>query len=178
MTLSYIYRLDLFISYAYLELDSTGEGLYRLLYDVQVRTKWDSQVVAAFEVIENLAPDVVHYYMRNKAPWPFSDREFVEKRYTRRRDNGDIEIVYSDAPHPSYQEPDGSKKLERGRTIFGGQIFRRRVSLDTGEPTLLVTLVSQADMNGAVPAKIIKQTLPTSLFKWYRSIKTQLLASN
>lgn len=40
--------------------------------------------------------------MYNKAPWPFSDRDFVEKRYTRYRENGDIEAFYIDCPHPDF----------------------------------------------------------------------------
>jgi len=156
-----------------LEVNAEPEQIYKLLYDTELRKTWDKNSVLEFKELSKPQEDAVVYYMLNKAPWPFSNRDFVEQRLTRRRENGDIEVFYSNCE--SQEAPQTDSKVERGRTVIGGQVFRRRVSLKTGEPTLLVTLLNQAEMNGKIPAKALKETLPTSLMKWYRSVKNQLV---
>mmetsp|Transcript_28626 Transcript_28626/g.28258 ORF Transcript_28626/g.28258 Transcript_28626/m.28258 type:complete len:173 (+) Transcript_28626:512-1030(+) len=155
-----------------MEINANPIDLYFLLYDVDTRKQWDKSSVGEFIEIYK-TEDVVGYYMLNKAPWPFSDRDFIERRFIRKRDNGDIEVYYREYPAQDFQPP--KSKAERGRTLFGGQIFRKRVSQISGEPTLLVTLVSQADMSGKIPVKAFEETLPNSLLKWYRSVRKELV---
>lgn len=155
-----------------MEINASPEELYFLLYDVETRKTWDKASVGEYVEIYK-TQDVVGYYMLNKAPWPFADRDFIERRYIRKRDNGDIEIYYCQHDEPDYQST--NKKAERGKTIFGGQIIRKRISKVSGEPTLLVTMISQADMNGKIPAKALRETLPASLIKWYRSVRKELV---
>jgi hypothetical protein len=107
--------------------------------------------------------------MLNKAPWPFSDRYFIEERNMRYRSNGDIEVLHKDVQ--SDYVPKCAGKAEKARTIVGGQIIRRRIDPFTNQPTLLVTLINQTDMGGKIPPKVLSTTLPSSLIKWYRTVK-------
>jgi hypothetical protein len=65
------------------------------------------------------------------------------------------------------------EKVERGKTIFGGQIFRS-VRIKTGS-SLIVTLISQAEMGGKIPSKAVKDLLPLSLINWYKAVRKELL---
>ena len=154
-----------------MELNVEPEDMYDIIYNPEVRKKWDTSI-ADYHIINQISDDVIHYYMLNKAPWPFKDRDFTEVRYIRRRVNGDMEIYFTGLAHHEYPEP--KDKIIRGETIIGGQIFRKRISPITGEPTLMVTTICQADMRGEVPKKVLKVTLPSSVLKWYRSVKKQL----
>ena len=81
------------------ELDLTPDDLYAVLYDVELRKQWDSDSVLEYEEFEHPYSDSVLYYMVNKAPWPFSSRDFVERRLIRRTSEGDIEIVFFNIEH-------------------------------------------------------------------------------
>ena len=154
-----------------LELDVEPELLYDILYDPTARKKWDSSI-GDYKIINQIRDDAVQYYMLNKAPWPFADRDFVETRYIRRRNNGDMEIFYQASESEEFLE--SGNKVIRGQTIFGGQIFRKRISPNTGKPSLLITTICQADLKGEIPKKLLKITLPSSMLKWFRAIKKQL----
>ena len=156
-----------------MEIDAEPEDMYDVIYNPIIRKGWDNSIGAYNEIIRP-SDDVIHYYMLNKAPWPFKDRDFTEIRYIRRRVNGDMEIYFSALGHQDY--PEVKEKAIRGETIIGGQIFRKRISPITGLPTLMVTSICQADMKGEVPKKALKVTLPSSVLKWYRSLKKQLQA--
>ncbi|OMJ94570.1 hypothetical protein SteCoe_2215 [Stentor coeruleus] len=154
-----------------MELDAYPQDLYEILYLPEYRMRWDTDIQIFYE-IGHLAEDAVQYYMHNKAPWPFKDRDFVETRYKRNRVNGDIEILYLSLDHNEF--PEKKEKAIRAETIIGGQIFRRRVSLSNGKPSLYVTTIFQADMKGDIPKKALKITVPTNILKWYRTVKKQL----
>jgi hypothetical protein len=155
-----------------MELDLKPQDLYFILFDVSTRMSWDSSSVLEYVEFEKLSHDCVLYYMQNKAPWPFSNRDFVERRFTRQRKNGDLEVFYSAISHSAYAE---RSRVERGATLIGGQLFRRKLKPD-GRFTLIVTSISQADMKGKVPAKVLQETLPSSLEKWYRSVRAVVQA--
>ena len=109
--------------------------------------------------------------MLNKAPWPFQDRDFVETRYVRKKVNGDIEIYFTGSYHKDY--PEDKNKAVRAESIIGGQIFRKRISNITGQVSLMITTIFQADMRGEIPKKALKFTFPTSVLKWFRDVKKQ-----
>ncbi|OMJ72103.1 hypothetical protein SteCoe_29530 [Stentor coeruleus] len=153
-----------------MELNADPEDLYKVLYSPDIRKKWDVNIEQFFE-ITNKSQDVVEYYMHNKAPWPFADRDFVESRFIRKRINGDIEILFMSLELKDY--PENKDKAIRGETIIGGQIFRKRISPVTGKPSLYVTTICQADMKGEIPKKLLQITLPSSFLKWYRTVKKQ-----
>mmetsp|Transcript_16388 Transcript_16388/g.29629 ORF Transcript_16388/g.29629 Transcript_16388/m.29629 type:complete len:402 (-) Transcript_16388:287-1492(-) len=155
-----------------MEMDLKPQDLYYVLYDVNTRLGWDSGSVVEYAEFEKLSHDCILYYMQNKAPWPFSNRDFVERRLLRTRRNGDLEIYYSAISHSAYPE---RNKIERGMTIVGGQIFRRKQNAN-GSYTLMVTVISQADMKGKIPAKALQETLPSSLEKWYKTVRAAVIA--
>jgi hypothetical protein len=153
-----------------MQVDAMPEDLFLLLYSTEIRKEWDKSVAEFYE-IEKIGLDVVKYYMLNKAPWPFTDRDFVEMRYCRRKENGDIEIYYKESESEEVKERE--IKVERGKTLFGGQIFRS-IS-EKGMKSLMVTLISQADMGGKIPPKALKDTLPLSLINWHKAVRKELL---
>lgn len=158
-----------------MQVNANPEDLQFLMYDLEARKSWDKASVLTFVEISKISSDASCFYMLNKAPWPFANRDFVEQRLVRRRDNGDIENLTLEITHPDYPVV---KKVERARTVLGGTLFRKRISKLTGEPTLLVTMITQADMNGVIPAKFISETLPSSLLKWYKTMQAELLKKN
>lgn len=151
-----------------MKVDADPQVLYDLLYNVNARTAWDSSVLD-YQELSQLDKDTVVYYMLNKAPWPFNNRDFVEVRYTRRAVNGDIEIFYKETEW----DHSGTPGAERGRTLFAGQVFRR-ISTPQGK-TLLVTLISQAVFSSKIPPKALKETLPLSLLNWYKTVRKELI---
>jgi len=66
------------------------EDLMFMLYDPTYRLSWDKSNLVAFEDIARPEEGVAHYYIRNKAPWPFQDRDFVEKRIQRKLETGEV----------------------------------------------------------------------------------------
>ena len=157
-----------------MELPAKPSDLFHILYDVDVRKKWDQASVLEYVEFSQPETDVTMYYMMNKAPWPFADRDFVERRMVRRKRNGDIEVFYRTFPHHVRirQDYPVKKKVERGETLVGGQIIRGAQGPEG--PTLHVTIFNQADMKGKIPAKAVTETLPASLEKWYRSVRKVL----
>lgn len=157
------------MAFCNLELDVNPEDFAYALFDIEARKKWDKSSVMEYLELGKPATDVTNYYMLNKAPWPFSDRYFIEERIMRYRSNGDIEVLYKDLEIDYL--PQGAAKAEKAKTIIGGQIIRRRIDPVTNKPTLLITFINQTDMGGKIPPKALSTTLPSSLIKWYRTIK-------
>ena len=81
------------------DLDVTPQDLYTVLYDQNIRKKWDTDSILEYEEFEKPFPDSILYYMVNKVPWPFSNREFVERRLIRRTESGDLELVFFATEH-------------------------------------------------------------------------------
>ena len=94
-------RGELPIVRAYLdfELPCSPDDLYSILYDVELRKQWDSDSILEYVEFERPFPDSILYYMVNKVPWPFANRDFVERRLIRRTLEGDIEIVFFNTEH-------------------------------------------------------------------------------
>ena len=154
-----------------LEMEVDPELVYNIIYEPEIRKQWDKSIEIYTE-IEKIREDVIQYYMHNKAPWPFADRDFVETRYIRRRANGDLEIYFTRSENEQF--PDKGNKVVRGETIIGGQIYRKRISPSTGKMSLMITSVFQADLKGEIPKKLLKITLPSSVLKWFKSVKRQV----
>jgi hypothetical protein len=76
-----------------MEMEVDPQVLVDVIYKPELRRKWDTNI-QVYEEIQQVEEDVVQYYMHNKAPWPFADRDFVETRFIRRRINGDVEIFF------------------------------------------------------------------------------------
>lgn len=81
------------------DLDATPDDFYAVMYNVPLRKKWDTESILEYEEFEKPYPDSILYYMVNKVPWPFANREFVERRFIRRSLTGDIEIVFHHTEH-------------------------------------------------------------------------------
>lgn len=155
-----------------LELNIDPDLVYDILYNPDIRKKWD---LSLGEYIEfNKQEGVIQYYMLNKAPWPFADRDFVETRYIRKRVNGDLEVCFSATLHEDF--PEIKEKAVRAEVVIGGQIFRKRISPNTGQMSLIISTIVQADLKGEIPKKMLKITLPASVFKWFKSVKKQVEA--
>lgn len=82
------------------------------------------------------------YYTLTKAPWPMKNRDFVEKRFCKTMENGDL-IVYFHSTEDDCFPPVAT--AERAETILGGFIFRR-VNLQT----ISVSHIRQVDLKGNI----------------------------
>jgi len=153
-----------------LELNIDPEQVYDILYNPEVRKKWDLSIGEYAEL--HREEGLVQYYMLNKAPWPFADRDFVETRYIRKRVNGDLEVCFSASLNETC--PEIKEKAVRAEVVIGGQIFRKRVSPNTGNSSLIITTIVQADLKGEIPKNMLKVSLPPSVLKWFRNVKKQV----
>lgn len=88
------------------------------MYTPEVRKKWDKVGVIELINIEEPTDDVCMYYMCNHAPWPFTNRDFLEMRYKRKRENGDIEAFFCNHSDTSFKAP--YQNCVRAVTHVGG----------------------------------------------------------
>ena len=52
---------------------------FNKLYNIEERKKWDENIVE-YKILKEISPGILHYYMINRIPYPFKNRDFVEKR--------------------------------------------------------------------------------------------------
>ena len=69
------------------------------MYDIPTRKKWDSNI-KDFSIVKQLSKNIVYYYMSLKVPFPFEDRDFIEKRtITYNKKNKEHIVIYRQAPN-------------------------------------------------------------------------------
>ena len=93
--------------------------------DPEIRQKWDKESLVKFVDFRGYGSDVVYYYKQNKAPWPFKNRDFVERRLINFLPNGDVHTCFEAIEAFEYPV---SSEAERGETVLGGMFIRKKGS--------------------------------------------------
>jgi hypothetical protein len=106
---------------AFIDTKRAPADIQHMVNDVETRKKWADENLMEFRELERLADDVVIYYKQNKAPWPFKNRDFVERRFVNQLSNGDVHTCFEAIKTPLMPE---KKDFERAETIVGGMFFR------------------------------------------------------
>ena len=100
---------------AFQQTDLTSSELIAIMNDPEKRLKWDKDSTLELSDISSTG-DCVDYYTLSKAPWPLKNRDWVERRYTRKLPDGDLYTFYSHCEIETYPPRDN---CERAVTLFG-----------------------------------------------------------
>ena len=139
----------------------TAADLMTVIWDVEVRVKWDT-VLKGFQELEVLSPDssVIAFYV--KPPVPFiSARDFVQLR-CRQVVDGAMLISYQSVDRPEFPVPEG---YIRGHTMISGyricQVSPSDCEMD---------FISQTDIKGSIPVGILNTIAPLRAQEWIKKM--------
>jgi hypothetical protein len=127
------------------------------IWDGNFRREWDS-VARDFHVVSQTSEDadIIYFYAASPMPSLISNREFVQhRRYV--KEKGMVFIVYWSADLPDRPVPDN---WVRANTILSGYCISQN---DDG---VLVEFISQNDVKGKIPPKLINAMAPSKALEW------------
>jgi hypothetical protein len=104
-----------------LDTNITLPQLYALVNQPDARMAWEKDAILDLKVFKTCA-EFDQFYVLNSAPWPMTNRDFVERRYLRFTGPDELQVVYFSVTDEDYPP---SVNAERAETIIGGYIFRR-----------------------------------------------------
>ena len=142
---------------------------FKMIYDFDVRASFET-IFSQFEVVDKLNKyqDVVYMIIKviffvliDQAPWPVTDRDFLQKRTWNSNYKGyDYVLHHVHTEHPL--KPD-RENLIRAHTIVSGYLMS--VSPENPNDTI-VTIVAQTDVLGYIPTAIINYNTARAPKKW------------
>ncbi|KAL8435829.1 hypothetical protein ACSSS7_002206 [Eimeria intestinalis] len=113
--------------------------------DIKSRLEWDT-TFGDYRIIEKDVNGCEMIYCMMKAPFPVSNRDFLQWRRTiEDYDEGVVKMMLRSADHPSVPERQGCVRAE---TLMSGYLMRRSTN-DPNSSTLF--LVAQTDVKGLIP---------------------------
>lgn len=139
--------------------DSCVDDAFFAIWDGEFRREWDS-VAKDFHVVSKSSEDadIIYFYAASPMPSIISNREFLQhRRYV--KENGAIYIVYWSADMPEKPVPEN---WVRANTILSGY------SISQTENGVLVEFISQNDIKGKIPPKLINALAPNKALEWAR----------
>ena len=74
----------------------TYDDIMDVIFNPKTRNAWDKHILEYY-IIEELSPIMHTYYMALKFPFPFQNRQFIEKR-AKFQDGDNLYIFYSSVP--------------------------------------------------------------------------------
>ena len=137
--------------------ESCVDDAFFAIWDGEFRREWDS-VAKDFQVISKASEDadIIYFYAASPMPSIVSNREFLQhRRYV--RENGAVYIVYWSADMPEKPVPEN---WIRANTILSGY------SITQTENGVLVEFISQNDIKGKIPPKLINALAPNKALEW------------
>ncbi|CBZ53350.1 putative phosphatidylcholine transfer protein [Neospora caninum Liverpool] len=149
---------------AYAELDGIPMPvLCHEIRDISMRLQWDS----TFEDYRVIEPNVSHneiIYCLMKAPFPVSNRDFLQWRRTEvDMEAGVVKMLMRSASHPSIPERPG---VVRAETILSGYIMEQR-----GPNSSSLFIVAQTDVKGLIPKWVVNTTAARAPVGWVDNLK-------
>ncbi|OMJ77710.1 hypothetical protein SteCoe_22658 [Stentor coeruleus] len=142
--------------------DTTPDDALFAIWDGGFRREWDN-VLQDFKVIEKYSEnsDMIYFYAASPFPSIVSNREFIQHRKYRKDDNG-ILIVYWSAERDDIPVPEG---WVRANTIISGYYIK---SVEGG---VELYFISQNDVKGKIPPKLINAVAPSKAMDWSRKFR-------
>ena len=141
--------------------ETTIEDVLFAIWDGNFRRKWDN-VIQDFQVLETLSEesDIIYFYAASPMPSLVSNREFLQYRRFSKEKNA-IYIVYWSADKDNIPVP---KDWIRAHTIISGYSIRAE---DGGA---VVEFISQNDVKGKIPHKLINTLAPSKAMDWVKKL--------
>ncbi|OMJ68227.1 hypothetical protein SteCoe_34391 [Stentor coeruleus] len=142
--------------------NTTADDALFAIWDGEFRREWDD-VLQDFKVIEKYSEtsDVIYFYAASPVPTIVSNREFVQYRKYRKDGKG-ILIVYWSADKEDLPIPEG---WVRANTIISGYYIK---PIENG---VEMYFISQNDVRGKIPPKLINAVAPTKAMEWSKKFK-------
>jgi hypothetical protein len=134
----------------------TPAVVHNVLYDIEERVKWDSGG-KDMQVVEKINDNLDIIYFWAKAPPGFSNREFLQSRYSRIDSDGTHYICYRSVKHDKFPE---TKSKVRAYTQLSGYVIRPK------EGGCRVTFLSNNDIKGTCPGWVINLLAGFFMKKW------------
>jgi START domain len=137
------------------------EDVLFAIWDGEFRRSWDN-VIQDFHVIEKVSDDsdLIYFYAQSPMPMIVSNREFVQHRKYMKDPTGTF-IVYWSADREDIPVPEG---WVRANTIISGYAIK------STEEGVLVDFISQNDVRGKIPPKLINTLAPSKAIDWVKKL--------
>lgn len=139
----------------------TPEDVMQAIWDVHVRTTWDS-VMKGFREVEVLSSDssVITFFVKPPIPL-IAARDFVQLRSKAKLGNA-VVIAYQSVEHPDAPQVQG---FIRGETLISGYRIEPQ-STDT----CCVEFISQTDIKGLIPVPLLNSIGPLRAADWIHKL--------
>lgn len=143
--------------------NTTPEKVHFCIWDGNYRRQWDT-VIKDFKVLETFSEnsDLIYFYAQSPVPRIVANREFLQRRGFRKQGNS-IEIVYYSADRPDIPTQEG---WVRAQTIISGYTIQPV----PGTTNVCVNFISQNDVKGLIPPKLINAFAPKKATEWIKKL--------
>lgn len=158
---------DLVMVKGYVTLDHISpENVLYNIRDTARRAQWD-KTFDGFTLIESGIRGNEVVYNSIKAPWPVTDRDFLQwRRIVIDPSTGVIKILHRSAEHPAKPE-DLSGAMIRAESIISAYILRPRPP-DSCD----LFLLTQTDVRGTIPRFLVNSTAARAPFSWVENLRS------
>ena len=155
------------------QLKHKPENVYELLFNLEIRAKWD-RIFSKWEIkkIIDENTDVIYSYI--KAPFIVTDREFLQKRLSYKNiiiENEKFDYIIAFGNYNSNEFP-VSKNIIRADTKVSGYIMKKIV-IDGKEGTEL-TMISKTDIKGLIPKSLVSHHAKKKPVSWAMNFEKAL----
>ena len=151
------------------------EHLLHVLADSEARSTWDSNITES-SVLNKVSDSLSLIHIGIKAPFPYSNRDFVQKRVHFKADGAFYSYFSStqDMVRP-VERHNGRELYVRGQMIIGYQVLRRvgdcwRLFI-AAQTDLKVKRAGRVTQMKIVPHKLVKVVFPKTQEKWYQRFR-------
>lgn len=137
---------------------------------IPTRLKWDT-TFGDYRVIEQDVDGCEMIYCLMKAPFPVSNRDFLQWRRTEEDEEAKVaKMLMRSADHPSVPEKSGCVRAE---TLISGYIMEARMG---NEKSSDLFILAQTDVKGLIPKWIVNTTAARAPVGWVESLKKACIA--
>lgn len=148
---------------AHTSVNGSAEKVFRLIYDLNYRAKWD-RVFSNLKIVKILNQNIDLMYTYLKAPVFVTDRDFLQKRvYCRNYKGTDYIIAFRSVEDPDLPQ---LKNVIRAHTFISGYVIT-----STGPDKCKLSLVSQADIKGYIPKSLINAVAAKAPLDWIKRLE-------
>ncbi|XP_026191471.1 uncharacterized protein LOC34622234 [Cyclospora cayetanensis] len=132
---------------------------------IPTRLKWDT-TFGDYRVVEQDVDGCEMIYCLMKAPFPVSNRDFLQWRRTEEDPEAKVtKMLMRSADHPSVPEKSG---VVRAETLISGYIMAAQPN-DASSSTLFI--LAQTDVKGLIPKWVVNTTAARAPVGWVDSLK-------
>lgn len=137
--------------------------------DIKLRVKWDTTFLE-YRIIEKDVNGCEMIYCMMKAPFPLSNRDFLQWRRTEYDPEKNLfKMMLRSASHPEHPE---KKDFIRAETLISGYIVEQHPQ----DPnSTKVFIVAQTDVKGMIPKWLVNAVASKAPVQWTDNLRKQCL---